>query len=194
MERTDGHWVYAAIGVPAAWPSPIGFLQGAAGPVIQNIMRDFGRALLRRGIAVAGMVEAEGTDFDSSPDLSAIEDLATGRRFNLYQDLGTGSQSCSLDSIGLSDAAGALESALGQSCALVIISKFGKEEAAGRGFSAAFQKAVLLGVPVLTSVNPMFDADWQDFSGGMAVRISPGASALEHWWADRAAASQCDIG
>ncbi len=137
---------------------------------------------------VAGMVEVEERRPGAAPEMSVIENLVSGARYIIYQDLGTGSQSCSLDSTGLSASAGELEAALSERCALVIISKYGKEEAAGRGFCSAFRKAILLDLPVLTSVNPIFEADWQDFSGGLGTRLAPCESALQQWWAETAAA------
>lgn len=67
-------------------------------------------------------------------------------------------------------------------CALLIVNKFGKEEAEGRGFTNVFRKAILLDLPVLTSVNPNFNEPWLEFSGGLACRIDCTPQAIEHWW------------
>ena len=50
------------------------------------------------------------------------------------------------------------------------------------GVALAVAFALLLGVPVLTSVNPQFDAEWQDFTGGMAMLLPLEAATLRAWW------------
>lgn len=73
----------------------------------------------------------------------------------------------------LAEAAGAFEAAIDSHCELAVISKFGKEGAAGGGFCDAFVKATPHDVPVLISVAPLFDREWQAFTGGTSEPLLP---------------------
>ncbi|MFT3673459.1 DUF2478 domain-containing protein [Aestuariivirga sp.] len=163
-----------AAGVPS-----IGYVQGASGKVVQAVIRAFGLSLLNAGIDVLGMTEVPGAEVGGD---AVMRDLQSRSEFDLYQSLGRGSQSCSLDSVGLTEAAGFLEATLHPGADLLIINKFGKEESLGRGFSGAFRKAMLLDIPLLTSVNPVFETDWQAFTGGLAQRLPPSVEAISAWW------------
>jgi hypothetical protein len=157
----------------------LAFIQGAASDLIQSELRTFGLKLLGQGLPVAGMTEVMA---ERSDDTQILQDIASPQQFQIFQDLGKLSQACSLDSTGLSEAAGFVEAQMEKPCALLVVNKFGKEEAERRGFCNVFRKAMLLDIPVLTSVNPNFNPQWQDFSGGLACRIGCTAEAIEHWW------------
>lgn len=158
----------------------IGYLQGGQRTDIQSALWAFARDLVSSGHRVAGMVER--------PALlkrdSLLADVASDATTCIFQDLGANAQSCALDAAALTEASGLVEAAITADTELLVLSKFGKMESEGGGFRNAIAKALLLGVPVLTSVNPAFDADWQDFTGGSATLLMPGAENLRSWWQD----------
>lgn len=109
-------------------------------------------------------------------------DLATGERIAISQDLGPGSTACNLDPSGLAAACAAAQRAIGAGADLVVLSKFGKLEAARGGLYDAFLTAIEANLPVLTSVNPALRPEWALFAGDLAEDIDPEMDALETWW------------
>ena len=156
----------------------IGYLQGGPRTDIQSALGTFARDLISSGHRVAGMVERPA---ELKRD-SLLADVASNAATCIFQDLGPNAQSCSLDAAALTQASSLVEAAVTEETELLILSKFGKLESEGGGFRQAIAKALLLGVPVLTSVNPLFDAEWQAFTGGLATRLDPDTTELFGWW------------
>jgi len=117
---------------------------------------------------------------------SELLDIATGERYAMHQNLGTGSQACNLNSSSLALAAGAVERAVAQGPELVVLSRFGGQEATRGGLMSAFQAAVAAGVPVACVVTPKAESVWEDFAAGLAIWLPPDGAALEAWWRGQA--------
>ena len=64
---------------------------------------------------------------------------------------------------------------------VLIVNKFGKHEAEGRGFRDVIAEALARDMPVLVGTNglnrPAFDA----FAGGLAVELAPAAAEIDAW-------------
>ncbi|MFG1429477.1 DUF2478 domain-containing protein [Xanthobacter sp. V0B-10] len=167
-------------------------VQGADREVIQALLVEAARRLKAQGAHVIGVVE------DMVPGIAhqdvMLLDLVTGATNRLHQDLGPGSSGCSLDPEGLAAACAGVESAIAARLAqagaegedgagtVVVLSKFGRQEAEGRGLTAAFHAAVAAEFFILTSVSPTVAEEWGGFSGDMA-RLAPAELAeVEAWW------------
>lgn len=99
---------------------------------------------------------------------------------SISQPLGPGADACTLD-------AGALELAVEETAraiaaapegAVVILNKFGKQEAAGRGCRPLIGQALEAGLRVLISVPPETRADFGAFAGDLAEELPADALAL----------------
>lgn len=100
---------------------------------------------------------------------------------DIAQDLGPLALGCKLDPGALERVAGLAEAALGGGADLVIINKFGKREAEGRGFRPLIGQALAAGVPVLVGLAPARRAEFDAFAAGMAEEVAPRAAALRAW-------------
>lgn len=100
---------------------------------------------------------------------------------DIAQDLGPLARGCKLDPGALERVAGLAEAALARGADLVIINKFGKREAEGRGFRPLIGRALAAGVPVLIGLAPGRRADFDAFASGMAQEVPPRAAALRAW-------------
>lgn len=145
-------------------PSQIVALQGAASSTIQRVLRDTAARLTASGLRVAGAVES-AADVGSPCKSMMLRSLDDGRLFSISQDLGPGSQACSLDPQGLAMACAAVQAAIARGADVVILSKFGKQEAHGGGLNHAFGAAVTAGLPIITSVSPALADEWRAFAG-----------------------------
>lgn len=176
--------------VPA--PPMILAVQGADRDVIQDLLADAAARWRAAGVHVIGVVEVlppGGAHHDVR-----LLDLASGATHRLHQNLGPGAAGCSLDPEGLAGACAGVEAAIAARLAaggdaadtVVILSKYGRQEADGRGLTDAFHAAVAAELPVLTSVSPSVAADWAAFTGDLARIVPVDWAPVADWWSARA--------
>lgn len=149
---------------------------------IEALMARIAATLVRRGLRLGGVIQHDITPADDPRHEMELEDLVDGRRFSLTQDLGSGSSACSLDTAALAQAAAAVRSALAEQPDLILINKFGAQEAGGAGLRDEIGEAVAAGVPLLTAVGARFIGDWQTYTGGDGVLLEPRLDAVLAWW------------
>jgi len=66
-------------------------------------------------------------------------------------------------------------------CDLVVLSKFGKLEAASGGLIGAFQAAIAASKPILTSISDKHLDAWRAFAP-TAQTLPANSAALQDWW------------
>ena len=108
-----------------------------------------------------------------------LRNLETGNLFAMYLDEPPAHTSCHLDELGVVEACASVVDRIAASD-LVVLSKFGKVEAVGSGLFEAFEIAVALKKPLLTSVAPKHHYAWQRF-GPEALFIRPDRASIETW-------------
>lgn len=155
---------------------------GAADRLLEDLAHD----LRAQGLAVAGAVQR---NLDLGPDCACDMEMIVlddpGAPVRLSQSLGPGAQGCRLDT-------GALEQAVARTAphldgaGLVVIPKFGRQEAMGRGFRDMIGRAAARGQPVLLYVPRQQRDAFLAFAGDLAVQLDP--DALRGWCLDRFAA------
>jgi len=133
-----------------------------------------------QGVRLAGTVQV-----NSSGDCAAHCDmdlhvLPQGPILRISQNLGAASSGCRLD-------AGALEQAVAVSrgrlsgADLLIVNKFGKHEAEGRGFRELIAEALALGLPVVIGVNSQNAEAFHHFTGAQAEPLVPDLACITRW-------------
>ena len=98
-------------------------------------MADLAVALMADGLKLAGAVQTnigQGQDCACDMELTVLGSGAAPVRIS--QSLGAGSQGCRLDADGLERAVALSARVLTRSTDLLIVNKFGRQEAIGRGF------------------------------------------------------------
>ncbi len=75
-----------------------------------------------------------------------------------------------------------LTAAIGDRPDLVVINRFGRAEAEGRGLVKPIAQALKADIPVLIAVPERRFFDWIRFSDGMNVRLPCRREALDRWW------------
>ena len=98
------------------------------------------------------------------------------------QDLGAGSTACNLGPSGLAQACEAVERAIEDGADVVVLSKFGKLEAARGGLCDAFRAAILADLPIITTVSPLLAEEWAQFAGPLSNKVPATMDALGAWW------------
>ncbi|AYH45369.1 DUF2478 domain-containing protein [Azoarcus sp. DN11] len=149
---------------------------------IEPVLLEAARALAGEGVRLGGILQHDIPTTITDPCGMELEDLATGERFPLSQDLGSGSEACRLDPDALAHAAMAVRAALERGTELVFINKFGAQEAGGSGLRAEMAMAVTSGVPVITAVGERFLDAWRHFTGGSTALLDPKVDDILTWW------------
>ena len=89
---------------------------------------------------------------------------------------------CRLDPDRLASLATRLAAAIEAGADLVIINRFGRSEAEGKGLIDLIPQALDADIPVLIAVPEQRFAAWIRFSEGMNVRLACRREALDRWW------------
>lgn len=151
---------------------------------VEALMVQVARRLAEQGVRLGGVLQHDVGLAVGDPCGMEMENLATGERFPLSQELGSGSEACRLDTDSLARAAVAIRSAVDNGAELIFINKFGAQEAVGAGLRTEMGVAVMAGVPLLTAVGGRFLSEWQEFTGGASALLKPELQSILDWWAD----------
>jgi nucleoside-triphosphatase THEP1 len=147
------------------------------------LLHRLSQELAAKNIHCCGTVQIN-TDRTEGPCDMDVKILPTGPTLRISQSLGTASKGCRLDPSALEEAVGLVEAELSRGADLLIINKFGKHEADGRGFRNAIAEAIGRDIPVLVGVNALNLQAFNAFIGGGAQQIDPTLPKILNWCLD----------
>lgn len=157
----------------------IAYLSAAPGRTDLLLARTVDR-LEARGLVLAGTV-ATGLDAFAGAECGMKLHLLPARRpARLSQAPGGGPRGCKLDPASVEAVAQASLAALGRAQALVV-NKFGRLEAEGRGFVPVIAAALDRNLPVLVGVNALNLPEFLDFAGGLATCLPESPVLAADW-------------
>jgi len=163
-------------------PRAIAAIANREGRDSQELLAAAVRDWRAAGVRVAGLL-AENRHTAGECSAAFLHDIATGRRFSIELDAAPGGSICHLDPAGLDAACAQLLPGIA-GADLVVLSKFGKTEAAGAGLRPAFAAVIAAGTPLLTTVSDKHAEAWAAFAPD-ALRLEPDADAVRDWWRAR---------
>lgn len=138
-------------------------------------------AAIDSGLRVAGIVQVNHDRPDCTRcDMDAIV-LPDGPTIRISQSLGRESRGCRLNAEGLETAVAAAEARLREGADLLVVNKFGKQEAGGRGFRNVIADALAQGTDVLVGVNALNLPALRDFLGEDATQVRADLPDLLAW-------------
>lgn len=137
--------------------------------------------LRREGLRIGGLLQELGAPIGPRRHEMHLRVLATGVRLRLDDPRGPAVQGCTLDADALARAAMELRAAVRAEPDLLVVSRFGKQEAQGTGMRAEIAEAVLSGIPVLVAVKQSLLADWEAFLAAPAVVLPASEAAIVAW-------------
>lgn len=151
----------------------LGYVNSEGRGRVDDLLMELADRLTTRGLRIAGAVQKNGPDQPDRPcDMDLI--LLTGhRRIRISQSLGPNARGCRLDPQGLADAVGEVEASLADRPApdLMIVNKFGRQEAEGSGFRTAIATALARDVPVLVGVRDSYQPALLEWAGELAMPV-----------------------
>ncbi|MFT6459556.1 DUF2478 domain-containing protein [Pseudophaeobacter arcticus] len=148
-----------------------------------RLLSSLAEALYAKGIALAGIVQTNTECSDDALCDMDVRVLPDGETIRISQSLGAGARGCRLNPEALEQAVGQVTSSLQAEPRpqVLIVNKFGKHEADGRGMRPVIGEALAQGMVVVSGVNRMNVEPFKAFSGGMAVQGADELDGLVAW-------------
>ena len=137
--------------------------------------------LAARGLRCRGTVQINSERADAGPCDMDVRVLPDGAVLRISQDLGPQARGCRLDPAALETAVAMVAASLSSGADLLIVNKFGKQEAEGRGLAGTIATALERGMPVLVGVNGLNLPPFLEFAGGLAQALPPERQAVLDW-------------
>ncbi len=132
------------------------------------------------GVALAGTVQTNIHRNDRHHCDMDLRLLPDGPTVRISVDRGAEARGCRLDAGVLEQSvlwvSGALDGA-----EFLVINKFGKQEAEGKGLSGVIADALERGFPVLVGVNGLNLPAFLAFAGEIATELTPDAGSVADW-------------
>lgn len=145
------------------------------------LLFEFAKRLVAAGRQPAGTVQVNTERQHGQPCDMDVWVLPDGPTIRISQSLGQGARGCRLDAAALESAVAQAEAALAEGCDCLIVNKFGKHEAEGRGFRGLIAEALAQELPVIVGLNALNADAFMDFTGGMAEQVDADPAALWEW-------------
>ncbi len=137
--------------------------------------------LQQAGWRTCGVVQTNTECDEANPCDMDVRVLPDGPVIRISQALGAQAKGCRLDPSALEQAVALVGGQLGQGADVLIINKFGKHEAEGRGFRDLIAEALAREIPVIVGVNGLNLGPFLEYAGDMAVRVQSDVAELEKW-------------
>lgn len=158
----------------------LGYIIAEAGA--DRCLADLAHRLDDAGIAFRGAIQRNTARSDGQPDDMDLRVIGTDRVIRISQSLGPGSAGCRLNAASLEEAAGLVAAALDTGAPRVLLlNRFGRQEAEGRGFRPLIGRALGEGVAVLTAVGAEYAEAFHAFAGDMGECLPADAARLFDW-------------
>jgi len=158
----------------------IATVTGDDGAAIQALFMSTVAKWRAAGIKAVGVIsEAHGLP-DRTCSAGVLRDIVSGNPYPIFLETVPNGTSCHLDAAGVDDACTSLLDQVAMSD-VVVLSKFGKLEAMGRGLAPAFKAALAAGKPMLTTVSAKHRDAWRAFAPD-AVFLSAHDATITLWW------------
>lgn len=159
----------------------IGVVRGTSSLEVEEVFRTLVERW-RPAFRLAGLIAEPHGLADRACSAGFLRNVKSGERFSIFHDLGPGSTECHLDGTGALTAAGAIQRDVAAGCDLVLLSKFGKLEADGKGLFGAFTAVLDAHVPLLTSVSRSCETQWEKLAGRSYVVLPADRDRIGAWW------------
>lgn len=141
--------------------------------------------LEKSGLRLSGTLQANTERADRRKCDMDLRVLPDGPILRISEDRGALSRGCILDHGALEQAVAEVSLRL-QGTDLMIVNKFGKREAEGRGMVPVIGEALEAGIPVLVGVNKLNKDQFLAFSGGMSVALPTDIQQVFDWCGKKA--------
>lgn len=162
----------------------LGFITSDTRGHTDRVLAETADLLMLRGVRATGVVQTNverPQRFHCDMDLRILPD---GPVIGITQNLGANARGCRLDPGALEGAVADVSARLASGGVdLLILNKFGKHEAEGRGFRPVIAEALALGIPVILGLNALNREAFAEFAAGLGEELPPVPAAIADWCA-----------
>lgn len=156
-----------------------------SGGALDLLLADTAWSLIAEGLRPAGLIQVNTARAGLRRCDMDVQVLPEGEVFRISQSLGPGARGCHLDPSGLEGAISAVRADLAEHRPdILIVNKFGKHEAEGRGFASLIADVLDADIPVLVGVNALNREAFAHYAGGLAEILEPDINAVRAWLQD----------
>ncbi|MGH1418888.1 MAG: DUF2478 domain-containing protein [Hyphomicrobiaceae bacterium] len=155
--------------------------QPGNGNALDVVMSTIASRLSENGYRVAGAVKHNTHRLDRRRCDMQLEILSSGETISISEDRGPEARGCSLDTGALESAVGMTIAGLERGADILVVNRFGKLEANGRGFRPAIEFAVGHDLPCLVGVSHEHMDAWQEFTGSVGQELSVHVDDVWQW-------------
>ncbi len=154
---------------------PLVAIHFTTGDAVDAALGRFADALRGRGLRVVGHLQVRGSELNGDCNCRDmhLRDLASGDLVRISEDRGPEARGCHLDWQALTDLALTLEANLEPGSDelpdVLIVNRYGRSEAEGKGLRGAIEKGLEAGVQVFVAVREGYADAWAEFHAGLAV-------------------------
>lgn len=150
-----------------------------------EVLAEIVNRLLTHKARIAGTIQTNTNDASGVHCAMTLENLATGEKFDISDNRGKGARGCKLNIPVFESLVGQVQQGIRTEAPdLVIINRFGKREAEGRGFRDVIAEATGREIPVLVALNETSRAAWKEFTAGDGAVLPATAAAVWRWCMD----------
>lgn len=137
-------------------------------------------ALGQDGLSLCGTVQLDTErEQEHHCDMDVLV-LPDGPKIRISQYLGANARGCKLNPEALETAVGQTEARLKDGADMLIVNKFGKQEAEGRGFREAIGMAMMQDIPAIIGVSEGSKDAFMQFAAD-AIELAPDHDVIMGW-------------
>lgn len=151
------------------------------GPEADGLLAQVADSLAEKGYRLGGVVQSNVHRPGRRKCDMYLHDLLGGEEILISLHRGNEARGCRLDADAFTRINSWGEQALAAGVDLILINKFGKEEASGRGLRSLIAEALSAGIPVLLGVSTLNLPELVAFAGGPLHRLPAQRDAILAW-------------
>jgi nucleoside-triphosphatase THEP1 len=175
---------YAAL-IPAEHPKPIlsrfAVVVYDEGRFADALISKCATALLACGHRLGGVVQSNPHRLGRRRCDMYMKDLLGGDEIKISFDRGNEARGCRLDPDAFARIGAWVERAVLERVDLLIINKFGREEAHGRGLRPVIAEALIAEIPLMVGVSTRNFSEFLTFAGDSVRRLTPEFRTIMAW-------------
>jgi nucleoside-triphosphatase THEP1 len=159
----------------------LGYIIATTPGMADRTLASVAERLEARGIVLAGTVQTNTQPKRGGRCDMDVRVLGGGPVIRISQSLGPAAKGCRLDPAALERSVSEVAARLDDTVDLVLVNKFGKHEAEGRGFRPLIAEILDRGFPVLIAVNALNLSAFLDFVAGLGEELSGDSAEIDRW-------------
>lgn len=162
-------------------PVSLGIVVYEDGLKVDNLLARCAADLAALGCRLGGVVQSNLHRRGRRKCDMYLKDLMSGEEILISSDRGNEARGCRLDPAAFVRIGAWVDCALVKNVDLLVLNKFGKEEAHGRGLRPLIADALIAEIPVLIAVSRRNLADFLAFAGGSSTQLPSDSETIVAW-------------